>query len=296
MKLREISIKEISQILKIDFAGKNLIINGLNLCNRDSIYKSLVTYLTSIKYVKYLRSNSKIKAVLVTPEIYQTVKIDFPALSFLIVDNPEEEFYNLHSYLYNLSDFYDHFIFTKIIGSNCHIHKTANIEDGVVLGNEVEIGQYSIIKRGSVIGNNSKIGCCSVIGSEGFQLIKNKDGENKLIEHVGGCNIGNRVHIGDNTIICRSLFEENTIVGNNTKIDNLVHVAHNCIIGKNCVLTAGVILSGSTIIENDVWIAPNSSISNRVILENHSFIGIGSVVIKKVKTGTTIFGNPAKEI
>jgi len=295
MKTRELTLKEISQILNFEFLGENVIVNGLNLCNRESVYESLLSYITSIKYLNYLRTNSKIKAVFVSPEHVDLIRKEFGNLSIFVVEKPESAYYKLHSHLYNNTDFYDHFNFKKVIGNNCLIHATASIEDGVVIGANVTIGPFSLIKKGSIIEDNVIIGCGSVIGGEGFQLIKDEYGNNQLIEHAGGCKLAQNVCVGDKTIICKSLFEEYTTIGRNTKIDNLVHVAHNCEIGEGCVLTAGVILSGSTIIKNNVWVAPNATILNKVVLENDSFVGIGAVVIRKVGEKIKVFGNPASK-
>ena len=296
MKKGEITLQEISKLFNYELIGNDLIINGLNLCNRDSKQDSIISYITSSKYIKCIRQNPKIKLTFLTSDLYDLMKEEFTNISFFVVDNPEEKFYELHNYLYDYTNFYDHYDFDKNIGSNCVIHNSVQIENGVLIGNNVVIGQNSIIKKGSIIGDGTHIGCGSIIGSEGFQLIHDKSGINKLIRHVGGCRLGKSVSIGDCTTICNSLFEDTTLIGDDTKIDNLVHIAHNCIIGNNCVLTAGVILSGSTIIGSNVWISPNSSVSNKVILEDNSFIGIGSVVLNKVKTGTKIFGNPGRKI
>lgn len=296
MKRREIKLNEISRILNLELIGTNHIINGLNLCNKKTKYDSIISYITSSKYIKLVRQRSEIKAVILSSELYHQMKGEFKNMSFLVADYPEEKFYDLHEFLYENTEFYDHFITDKLIGERSSIHGSANIENGVIIGKNVIIKQNAVIKKGTIIGDGSIIGIGSIVGSEGFQLIKNNLRENRFIKHAGGCNIASDVYIGDYTTICNSLFEETTEIGRNTKVDNHVHIAHNCIIGENCVLTAGVILSGSTIIGKNVWMAPNSSVSNKVLIENDSFVGIGAVVIKNVKEGTKIFGNPAKEI
>jgi UDP-3-O-[3-hydroxymyristoyl] glucosamine N-acyltransferase len=296
MKTRQVSLSEISEILNIPLTGKDRYINGLNLCNKTSIHDSIITYITSSKFIRFLRHNPKVKAVILNEEIYEPIRTEFADLSFFIASYPEDKFYDLHTYLYDSTSFYDHFNFLPVIGEGCKIHSTAVVENGVVLGKNVTVGQYSVIKTGVTVGSDSIIGCGTVLGSEGFQLIHDHKGKNRLIRHAGGCRIGERVGIGDNTTVCKSLFEDTLSVGNDTKIDNLVHIAHNCVIGKNCVITAGVILSGSTIIGDNVWLAPNSAVSNKVSLGNNSFVGTGSVVIKKVNPGIKVFGNPAKEI
>jgi UDP-3-O-[3-hydroxymyristoyl] glucosamine N-acyltransferase len=288
----KISIKEIAAILNLQYIGKNIIVDGLNLCNRNSECNNLLSYITSSKYSKYL--HSKIKALFIDKDSYESISKRYPEIVYFIVDTPEEYFYRIHTYLYNDSSFYGTKNFLSIVGESCVIHPTVQIENGVILGNNVRIGQYSIIKTGSVIEDNVSIGCGSIIGSEGFQALKDKLGNNYLVPHAGGCKLCENVYVGDNVTICNSLFEGYTIIGRNTKVDNLVHIAHNCIIGSNCIITAGVILSGTTTIEDNVWIAPNATICNKVVLKEGAFIGIGSVVLNKVRVDERVFGNPAK--
>lgn len=291
---RNISLKEISEIIGIEYLGKNCTINGLNLCNRSSLYKSVISYVTSDKYIEYVKNNTSINTIIVTNELYSIYKKICRELSFIITDSPEEVFYDLHHKLYYNTDFYNHYDFNSNLGINCSIHPTAFIDDGVVIGNNVIIGPKSVIKRGSVIGDDVIIGCNTVIGSEGFQALRIK-GVSILVKHVGETHIKNNVCIGDNTDICNSLFEGATLVSENAKIDNLVHVAHNCYIGKNAVVTAGTILCGSSILDEGAWIGVNSSILNRVRVGKNSLIGIGSVVTRNIDDNGIAFGIPAKE-
>lgn len=290
---RIISLSEVSRILGIDYIGENQRITGLNLCNRKSSYNGIISYVTSNKYVKAIKENKSINTLILNKEDYEFYKNIDRQLSFLIVKYPEIVFYELHQYLYYQTTFYDHYKFTSTIGENCDIHKTAYIESGVIIGNNVIIGANSIVKKGSIIGNDVRIGCNSVIGSEGFQLIRIK-GIPVLAKHVGGTQINNGVWIGDNTNICNSLFEGVTLIDVNAKIDNLVHVAHNCYVGKNVVITAGTVLCGSSTLEDASWIGVNSSILNNVVIGKNSTIGIGSVVTRNIGNNKIAFGVPAK--
>ncbi|QOR66323.1 UDP-3-O-(3-hydroxymyristoyl) glucosamine N-acyltransferase [Cytobacillus suaedae] len=291
---RQISINEISNILGIDYLGEDHIINGLNLCNRESLYKKVISYVTSEKYINTVSENLSISSLFVTNELYETYKNINRDIVFFITETPEVDFYRLHDYLYNNLDFYNKFNFISKIGVNCFIHPTAFIDDGVIIGDNVTVGPKSIVKRGSIIENNVTIGCNSVVGSEGFQVIQ-INGTPTAIRHVGGTHIHTNVFIGDNTTVCNSLLEGTTTVGENTKIDNLVHVAHNCNVGKNVVITAGAILCGSSVLEDGAWIGVNSSILNNVVVGKSALIGIGSVVTRNVSDNTLAFGVPAKE-
>lgn len=290
---RLVSTDYISNILGLNPIGEKNVINGLNLSNRESKHDSILCYINSPRFVNYVKRNLKIKALLTNYECYELLK-DLN-ITFFIADYPEAEFYKLHSILIDNTDFYKEQFFSPIIGKDCKIAKSAILEDNVILGNNVTIGHNSIIRTGSKIGSNTIIGCNTIIGSEGFQAISSLNTV-RIIKHVGGCEIGENVFIGDGVTICNSLFEDTTSIGNHTKIDNLVHIAHNCIIGQNNVITAGCIFCGSVIVKDGVWIGPNSTILNKVVIDDKAFVGLGSVVIKNLKPNEVIFGNPAKKV
>lgn len=271
-------------------------IDILNLCNRKSDMSSVLSYVTADKYAETVRAASNVSALFVKAEdaeSYRSIIADRGGC-LIVCENPEKVFYDLHERLCASGGFYKSFDFTAQVGKNCIIHKSAVIEDGVIIGDGVRIGANSVIRQGTVIEDGACIGCNSTIGSEGFQIITDGTNEPRRITHSGGCRICRNVSIGDNVCVCRSLFEGETYVGPGVKIDNLTYVAHNLYIGKNAVITAGVTLLGSCRIEEGAWIAPNSSILNRVTVGKYAKVGMGSVVTRDVPDKTTVYGNPAR--
>ena len=107
--------------------------------------------------------------------------------------------------------------------------------------------------------------------------------------------IGNNVEIGCNNTIDRGSLS-NTVIGDNTFIDNQVHIAHNVKIGKNCIITAQVGFAGSAVIGNKVSIGGQAGISGHLNIGNNVQIGGGSGVINNVPDNTKIMGYPAKNI
>jgi UDP-3-O-[3-hydroxymyristoyl] glucosamine N-acyltransferase len=112
---------------------------------------------------------------------------------------------------------------------------------------------------------------------------------------LGNVIIGNGVEIGSNTAIDRATFGS-TVVEDFVKIDNGVHIAHNCRVGKRTLVIAHAELSGSVIVGHDSWIAPNVSIKESVKIGNNVIVGIGSVVLKDLPDNAVAFGVPAKII
>lgn len=286
---RKIKLSEIEQLLGNSFLGGDCEINSLNLSDRASEYESVLSYVTSSRYVKAFTENTKIKALFLTEEllpVYQEVR----DCSFFVVDKPEEVFYNLHQMLINKTDFYklkeEKIILTK------DIHSSVIIEEGVYIGENVSIGYNSVIKKGTVIKDNVTIGENVVIGCEGFQII-NMNGKQQAIQHMGGVLIEQDVFIAAGTTVSKSLFEGAVIIGENSKVDAQVHIGHNCIIGKNSVITGNSLLMGSVTIGNNVWIAPSSTIANKVELSDNSFVGSMSLVNKKTFEDEKVMGIPA---
>jgi len=143
------------------------------------------------------------------------------------------------------------------------------------------------------LGENVRIGPNCSIGFEGFGFEPDEDGAYLRFPHVGTVIIGDDVEIGANTCIDRGALED-TIIGEGTKIDNLVHVAHNVQIGKNCMIIALTCIGGGVIIEDGAYVGIGASVRNQSKIGKKAFIGMGSNVIKDVDPGVTVIGNPAK--
>lgn len=193
------------------------------------------------------------------------------------------------------------------------IHPTAIIEDGAVIGAEVSIGANCYIGAGVSIGEGSEIhhnvviigkvaigrDCIiksgAVIGEEGFGFECDEHGEPLRFPHVGKVVIGDDVFIGANSTVERATIDE-TVIGNNVKIDDLVQIGHNCKVGDNTMIAAGTITCGGVTIGRDCWVAPNVSIRQRLTVGDGGYIGLGSVVINDVAAGKVVVGVPAKEL
>ena len=99
MKTGEIFISEIAELLGVSFCGENYLIDGLNLVNRETLKSSIISYLSSVRYSKYLDANFKVKALFVTSDIFKEINTKYRNITYIIVNNPEVVFYNLHQHL-----------------------------------------------------------------------------------------------------------------------------------------------------------------------------------------------------
>ncbi|MFW6138845.1 MAG: UDP-3-O-(3-hydroxymyristoyl)glucosamine N-acyltransferase [Spirochaetota bacterium] len=178
------------------------------------------------------------------------------------------------------------------IGSGTYVGPGVFIGGNCRIGNGCIIYPNVTIYPNTIIENNVIIHSGAVIGSEGFGYA-NLEGRNQKIPQVGGVYIESYVEIGANTTIDRSTIGY-TRIGENTKIDNLVHVAHNVEIGRNTVICALSGISGSVKIGNNVVIAGAVGLKDHITIEDDVYIGAKAGVMDKVvKKGRKILGIPA---
>lgn len=181
---------------------------------------------------------------------------------------------------------------TAQIGKDVFIGNNCSIGPNVVIGDFTEIRDNVVVANGVRIGRHCLIRSCAVIGEEGFGFANEKDGMPVRIPHLGSVEIGDYVEIGNFTAIARGTLR-NTIIHSHVKIDNLVHVAHNCIIGKKSMIVACAEVSGSSEVGENCWLGVGCSTMQKIKIDANSTIGIGAVVLKDVPSGAVMAGNPA---
>lgn len=182
---------------------------------------------------------------------------------------------------------------TAMIASTATIGAYTVIGDGVVIGDNVEIRNHVVIAANVVIGDRSLIKSHAVIGEEGFGIEKDEDGNNFHLPHIGSVVIGNDSEVGSFTTVCSGTIVP-TEIGNFSKIDDHVHIAHNCKIGNNVLITACASISGSVQIDDDAWLGPNSTILQGLSIGAKSTLGIGSVAVRSIPMNEVRMGNPAR--
>ena len=271
--------------------------NPLVLIQEDGEFESLgmlshkknkmMVYLESRSFLSLVQSNPNISCVITNKSLCSDISND---VGIAVADDPCRAFFDFHNHLSLHTNFYWTDFDTKI-SEKAKIHETAYIAPkNVCIGEGAIIEPNVTILEKSIIGENVIIRAGSVIGTEGFEF-RRRGNEILNVHHAGGVKLQNRVQVQANCSISRSVFEGFTELGEDTKLDNLVHVAHDVRVGKRCFLPACVMISGSVTIGDDVWIGPNASISNGVTIGDKANITIGSVVTKNVPTGKKVSGN-----
>ena len=179
-----------------------------------------------------------------------------------------------------------------VVGDNTKIMHNVSIFDDVVIGNSTLIYPGVCVYRGCQIGNNCIIDAGVVIGGGGFryeQFVERKVVRRML--HVGSVVIGDRVEIGANCAIDRATFEgDATIISDDVKIDNLVHIAHNAKIGARTLIVTQTCVGGSSKVGEDVWIGIGAAISDNVSIGDRAKVLLNAVVAYDVPAGEMVSG------
>ncbi|MEC7310091.1 UDP-3-O-(3-hydroxymyristoyl)glucosamine N-acyltransferase [Vibrio crassostreae] len=218
-----------------------------------------------------------------------------PIIGFdcVIVKNPQEEIIKIISYITSSVGFKKRYKDSVIPGS-VTIGKNVVIEDDVEIGEGTVIEHNVVIHSGTRIGKNCLIRTHSSIGGGGFNYVTTETGLTKLPD-LGGVDIGDDVEIGSNTCIVKGLIND-TVIKQGVKIDNLVHIAHDCFIDEGAFIIASAEVSGYVSIGKRSRIAPGSVVKQRVKIGDDVVVGMGAVVFKNIADGLVVVGNPAKPL
>lgn len=209
-------------------------------------------------------------------------------LGLALADDPEDAFFEIHRSLCSTS-FYSNDFPTEIdptarvseaayvAPKNVRIGAGCLIEPRVTILEHVEIGEDSIVRAGTTLG------------SEGFQFRRTASGI-VPVPHAGSVRIGARVEIQSNCAVDRSVFRAPTTIGDDSKLDNLVHIAHAVVVGCRCLVAAGATIAGNVTIGDDVWIGPGCTITDSVTIGARAQVVLGTNVFRDVAEDARISG------
>jgi len=201
------------------------------------------------------------------------------------------------------------------VDPSAQVDATAHIGPGCVVGARVQIGPRSVLMGGNHVARDSRLGedvCLfpnvviyartvighrvvihagTVIGSDGYGYVFD-EGRHRKVLQVGNVIIHDDVEIGANAAIDRAALGS-TVIGAGTKIDNLVHVAHNVVMGRHCLVMGQAGFAGSTQLGDYAVIASQSGIAGHLKLGHQSMVGAKSGVMRDVPDGGKVLGIPA---
>jgi UDP-3-O-[3-hydroxymyristoyl] glucosamine N-acyltransferase len=271
-----------------------------------------LSFLSSPKYAS-LFAASRAGVVLVTPELVESPGV---AKARIVVDKPHDALLALIPRFYLAPSAEPGIHPTAVIGrgadlgSRVSIGAYAVIGDGARIEDDVVIDAHAVIGAGVVVGAKSHLypavtaysgavigqrvilHAGARLGSDGFGYVY-RGGRHEKIPHVGRCIIEDDVEIGANTTIDRGSIDD-TVIGAGTKIDNLVHIAHNCRIGRLCLIMAQVGIAGSVRVEDGCIIAGQVGISGHHTIGKGSTLAAQAGVFGDIPAGETWSGYPAR--
>ena len=307
-----ITIRELAEICAADILGNNPQQTIDSAANLDEAGVNQLTFLGNAKYLSKLKATTA-SAVLVpkgTPSNAANANT-----CLLLVDDPEMAFITCLHRLYpqktsggmrsvkasidasaTLGEGTCVEAFASIgaraaLGSHCWVMAGCRIGDDVMLGKNCVLYPNVVLYDGVRLGDNVILHAGAVIGSDGFGY-KFRNGEHVKFPQVGTVVIESNVEIGANTCIDRAALGE-TRVGEGTKIDNQVHIAHNVRIGARSLLCGQVGIGGSTVIKDYVTLAAQCGVADHVTIGSHTVVFAQSGVTKDIADKDQVMGFPA---
>jgi len=182
------------------------------------------------------------------------------------------------------------------LGRNVRVGANCVLGDGVTIGDDTELYPQVTCYPGTAVGRRTILHSGVRLGSDGFGFVPGggSDGAaHRKIPHIGRCVIGDDVEIGANSCVDRGSVDD-TVIGDGTKIDNLVHVAHNVHIGKRVMILALAGIAGSCHIGDDVFIGGEVGVSAHCNVGPGARLLVQAGVIGDIAAGATVWGTPAR--
>ena len=303
-----LTLKEIAGIVNGKLIGKeDCVIVGVGAI--QDAENGHISFLGNKKYTHFLK-DTKASAVFVTEDINVE---DYKDKNLIVVKDPQLAFSKMLVII-------DKQRLDKIKPG---ISPKASIEPTVILGKDITIGHNVVIEEHTTIGDNTKILANTFIGSDVVigkncliypnVTIREKTiiGDNCIIHpgvviggdgfgfaatgekipQIGHVEIGNNVEIGSNTTIDRAAIGK-TSIGNNTKIDNLVMIAHNVQVGENTIIVSQVGIAGSTKVGNRVTLGGQVGVAGHITIGDNVMVGAKSGISGNVKENQVVVGHP----
>ncbi|MFP4017395.1 MAG: UDP-3-O-(3-hydroxymyristoyl)glucosamine N-acyltransferase [Halanaerobiales bacterium] len=283
----------------------------------SSISKSTSDKITFAENNKYIEQAVESNAGAIIVPVDMQTDIDKSLKTLITVKNPRLA-YAIVSALFAPEVFHNPGIHTSAvvsrsanIGRGVSIHPRVVIDDNAVIGDNTILAPGVYVGRGArigdnttihpnvvieydtVIGSNVIIHGGTVIGSDGYGFVSTVNGHYK-IPQLGNVIIEDDVEIGANVTVDRGTSGP-TVIGQGTKIDNLVQIAHNVNIGPECLIIAQVGIAGSAELGKRVTLAGKTGVVGHIKIDDHVTIASNSIVTKPIPAGVFYSGNPAQD-
>lgn len=308
---RSLSVKEISVLLGGRFEGDGEIrVNGL--ASLEQAGETDLGFLAQRRYLRFL-PDAQARAVLVG-EALADAATGIPAR--VVVEDPYDALPRLLDHFYPQTavapGVHPTAVFGRgvVLGEGVTVGAYAVLEDGVFVGDRVRIGAHAVLGTGSAVGDDSvlhphtvlypgtRVGARVILhagvrlGVDGFGYLP-REGKPMKIPQVGACILEDDVEVGANSCIDRGSIGR-TVVGRGTKLDNLVHLAHNVQVGEGVMMAAMVGIAGSSRVGDGAQLGGQAGAVGHIEIGAGARVGAQSGIIGDIPPGETVSGYPAR--
>ncbi|CAI6149898.1 MAG: UDP-3-O-acylglucosamine N-acyltransferase [uncultured Sulfurimonas sp.] len=291
-------LSEIAQLIGAEFIGDDIEITSMN-----TLSEATATELSFVANAKYIKEIPSSNAAAIICNVSTLDKIPSSCIA-LIVDAPYWQMAILSAkFAPALEDTLSpkaivgegSSISAKaelangaVVGKNCHIMAGVYIGSNTTIGDNTTLYPNVVIYRDCKVGNSCIIHAGTVVGSDGFGFASDKNGMHKKIYHIGNVVIEDDVEIGSNTSIDRAVFTS-TYIKKGVRLDNLVHVAHNCEIGEYSVIAGQTGLAGSSKLGRSTVFGAQSGVAGHLEIAPFNTFAARTGVTKTIKESGKVF-------
>lgn len=283
------ALAELLQKLGLQIRGSAHLPAHLYFGNLNQSETPLLTLFSSRKY---LDQAAQLHGAIVVTTDELAPEIPPDNLLILVPESPKTRFYDLLQHLCAAGLFES---LASFISPSARIHPRAFVDSQVYVDDLAIIGANAVVLANTYVGKGCVIKPNATVGGDGFQAYT-VDGRNSISVHAGGVWLGEGTQVGSNSCIDKGLLGGFTFLGEGTKLDNLVHIAHDVRLGRNCLLTACVEVSGSVQVGDSVYIAPGCVLTNGLNIGSRTFLGLSSLVTKSLPAHAFATGSPARRL
>jgi len=302
----KIKLSALAEKLGLEHTGNDMEISGVNTL--DKAGPDQISFLVNPKYAQQLDTTragcvltsgpyaDRVDSAMISSNVYMDLAkvVDFFAepqgcltgvseLAYVHPDSSVDETVTVYPFAF--------------IGAHAVIGAGTTIFAGCYVGEKTTVGSGCILYPNSVVmgglslGDNVILHPGAVIGGDGYGYAQTPAGHMK-IPQIGNVVIGNDVEIGSNTAIDRAALDA-TVIGQGTKIDNLVQIGHNVVVGQHCLIIGQTAIGGSTKVGNGVVLAGQVGVADNAEIGDGAMIGAQSGVAGKIEAGSKMGGSPA---
>jgi UDP-3-O-[3-hydroxymyristoyl] glucosamine N-acyltransferase len=233
--------------------------------------------------------------IVTSKEHADSVAATYPNGFIILADDPRAAFIDATQFLLDRQQVCHSSLLPQYlsVSADAIISEHARIEPGAQIDAGVTVAAGAIIRAGTWLQADASVGENSVIGSKGIYVYVGNDGARRAFPHLASVIVEQGASLGASCVVPRGILNS-TRIGAGSIVGNLCNIGHGAVIGSNVWISSSTVVGGQTKIGHGVTIALGCSIRDNVSIGDNANVGMGSVVTKNVRSGQSVFGNPAK--